>query len=91
MVSKMGRPRSRQHREGHGPHPTQEERLSLAQKCVPPQYRGPILSDPEAGTLSCSAYLPSILKSFLLGFEAASPRTQLSHQSDQPVSQVWLP
>lgn len=56
-VSKMGEPRSRQHRAGARPHPTKEQRRSLAQKCVPPT--GAILSDPEAGALRCSAHLPA--------------------------------
>lgn len=41
---------------------------------------GPVLSDPEAGTLTCSACLPSSQKSFLSGYQNISPRAWLSYQ-----------
>ena len=61
------------------------------QKCIPPQRWEAILSDPEAGTLRCSAYLPGTRKSFLSECQAPSPGARLSHQADRPASQVWLP
>lgn len=47
MAFKMGGP-------GTGP----LRAVAWPQKCIPPQRWEAILSDPGAGTLSCSAYLP---------------------------------